>query len=264
MPGTGHPEEGSRALVNPMDMSGRSVLVTGASSGIGQAVARLMAGLGARVAVSGRDSDRIAATLAALPGEGHHAAPFDLSDLAAIPAWIKALAGVMGPLSAIAHCAAVQETRPIRGFDVDFFTETLRTNLGSALALAQGFRVRGCHAATASLVLVASTTAIKGAAGNVVYAASKGGVLAATRSLALELVRDGIRVNAVLPGLVDTPMADRFRALVPAEHFERVVDLHPLGLGRPEDIAHAVGFLAADTARWITGTTLTVDGGLLA
>ena len=116
----------------------------------------------------------------------------------------------------------------------------------------------------ASLVLLSSVSALVGQASNVVYCASKGAVLAATRALAVELMRDGIRVNAVLPALVETEMADRFRATMTEAQWQGYVAQYPMGIGRPEDIANAVGFLLSDASRWINGIGLVVDGGVLA
>lgn len=249
---------------NPMDLTGRSVLVTGASSGIGRATAVLCARLGARVTACGRDPGRLADTMALLDGGDHHAEPFDLTDLDGVPGWMRRLAGERGPFDGVAHCAGVQETRPIRSFDAAFFERVATANLGAALALAKGFRQRGCHAETASLVLVSSIAAQIGTPGNVVYAATKGGIEAAVRGLALELLRDGVRVNGVVPALVETEMVERARDRLTPEQFAAMVARQPMGLGQPADVAMSIGFLLSDASRWTTGVMLPVDGGTLA
>jgi NAD(P)-dependent dehydrogenase (short-subunit alcohol dehydrogenase family) len=103
-----------------------------------------------------------------------------------------------------------------------------------------------------------------GSPASVGYSLSKGAIDAMTRSLALEYARKGIRVNAVAPGFVQTPMFEKTRTTWTKEQENRVEQLHPLGLGRPEDIANAIAFLLADASRWITGTVLVVDGGYTA
>ncbi len=251
-------------VFNPMSLEGRTILVTGASSGIGKATAIYLSKLGARVVASGRNSDRLDETLAALAGEGHIGRLFDLADLDAIVPWLKALCAEIGPLNGIALCAGIQATKPIQAINPVFVMDVLTQNLGAALMLAQGFRLKACHGAPASLVYCSSSAALRTAPGNVVYAASKGGIVSAVKGLGVELVRDGVRVNAVAPAMVDTPMSDQFRTILSEDNFKRVVDMHPLGLGRPDDVAAAIAFLLADTSRWITGSILSVDGGFLA
>ncbi len=249
---------------NPMSLEGRTILVTGATSGIGRATAIYLSRLGARVVASGRNVERLDGVMAELEGTGHVGRLFDLADLDAIVPWMKTLCAEIGPLNGIAHCAGVQATRPIQAIKPEFVMDVLTQNLGAALMLAQGFRLKACHGTPASLVYCSSSAALKTAPGNVVYAASKGGIVSAVKGLGVELVRDGVRVNAVAPAMVDTPMSDQFRTILSEEHFKRVVDMHPLGLGQPDDVAAAIAFLLADTSRWITGSILCVDGGFLA
>ncbi len=249
---------------NPMSLEGRTILVTGATSGIGKATAIYLSKLGARVVASGRNQERLDQVMAELDGTDHIGRLFDLSDLDAIVPWLKALCAEIGPLNGIAHCAGVQATRPIQAVKPDFVMDVLTQNLGAALMLAQAFRLKACHGSPASLVYCSSSAALRTAPGNVVYASSKGGIVSAVKGLGVELVRDGVRVNAVAPAMVDTPMSDQFRTILSEENFQRVVDMHPLGLGRPDDVAAAIAFLLADTSRWITGSILSVDGGFLA
>ena len=249
---------------NPMSLQGRRILVTGASSGIGQATAVYASRLGAEIIVTGRDAGRLEQTLQELSGTGHRSSVFDLSELSEIGPWLKRLCAETGPLQGIAHCAGIQSTRPLQAIDPGFVDSILSSNLTASLLLAQAFRLKSCHSGPASLVYVSSSAALRTAPGNTVYAASKGGLIAATKGLGVELVRDGIRVNAVAPAMVDTPMAQNFRSVLAEDNFQKVIAMHPLGFGRPEDVAAAICFLLADTARWITGSVLCVDGGFLA
>lgn len=254
----------SKATANPMDMSERTVLVTGASTGIGRAVAVLMAQLGARVILNGRNVERLNDTLQGLTGQGHIIAAHDLSDMNMIAPWMKALSQEHGLLNGVVHCAGIQITKPVRIVDEAFFDETMRTNLGSALALARGFRQKACKGSPAAMVFVSSIAGLIGQPGNAVYAASKGGLIAATRALAIEFLRDDIRVNAVAPALVDTEMAKKARDSMSAEQYQYMLDQHPMGIGQPEDVANAIAFLLSDASRWINAITLPVEGAYLA
>lgn len=255
----------SPAAYNPMDLTGRRILVTGASAGIGRATAVMLSRLGARLVLNGRDEERLAETADRLDGDdeggGHAIAPFDLSDLEAVPGWIKGLCADDAPFDGIAHCAGIQTLRPIRIFSAAFFDEVMRANLGSALALARGLRQKGCHAERAAMALISSTAATAASPGNVVYAASKGGIIAATKGLAVELLSDGIRVNCVVPSIVETELIERGKQKLTADQYEHLRTLQPLGFGHPDDIAHMIAYLLADTSRWMTGSIVTVDGG---
>jgi NAD(P)-dependent dehydrogenase (short-subunit alcohol dehydrogenase family) len=253
------------AAYNPMDLSGRLILVTGASAGIGRATAAVLAKLGARLVLNGRDAGRLDETATRLEpaadGQAHAIAPFDLSDLEAVPGWVKQQTAALGPLHGIAHCAGIQSLRPIRIFSAAFFDEVMRSNLGSALALARGLRQKGCHADRAAMALISSTAATAASPGNVVYAASKGGIIAATKGLAVELLSDGIRVNCVVPSIVETELIERGKQKLTAEQYEHLRTLQPMGFGHPDDVAHMLAYLLADTSRWMTGSIVTVDGG---
>jgi NAD(P)-dependent dehydrogenase (short-subunit alcohol dehydrogenase family) len=257
-------QTGNTPDFNPMSFRGRSVMVTGASSGIGRATAIYASRLGARLVICGRNEERLSAVMGELHGGGHVSKVFDFTQLDQIVSWLKSVCAEVGPLHGLAHCAAVQATRPIQAINPAFVQDTLTQNLGAALILAQAFRLKACHAPQASLVLVASSAALRAAPGNAVYAASKGGIISAVKGLGVELVRDGVRVNAVAPAMVDTPMSDQFRGILSEENFQKVIAMHPMGIGQPEDVAAAITFLLADTARWITGSVLCIDGGFLA
>ncbi len=245
-------------------LHGRRVLVTGASAGVGRGVAQVLATQGAIIIATGRDAGRLQETLATL-SPGHHAAEVcDLADLDRVPARLKSITTTHGALDGLAHCAGVQAMRPVRSFTAAHFDELLRTNLGSIFALARGLRQKGCHAPRASMAIVASVAGMKALPGNLVYGASKAGALLAAQGLALELLPDGIRVNAVAPAMVDTDLIRRLKTTLSADQFDQLLARQPLGLGQPEDVGHAIAYLLSDAARHVTGTTLTVDGGATA
>ena len=246
---------------NPLDLSGRTVLVTGGSSGIGRETAVVLSELGARVIVTGRRTEELDATLGRMVPGGHAIEPFDLTDLEGVPGWVKSIAQRHGPLDGLVHAAGLRTTAGLRGLSVETLHETFRVNLDSAVMLAKGFRQKGCCAANASLVLFSSVAAIVGAPATSAYAASKGAVIGLTKSLASELAREGIRVNCIAPGMVQSEMTDQFRRTLTEEQFAGLVARHPLGLGTTWDVACAVAYLLSDAGRWMTGHSLVLDGG---
>ena len=246
---------------NPLDLAGSTVLVTGASSGIGRETAILLSTLGARVILAGRNQAKLDEAMSSLEGGGHKVASFDLAALQEIPRWIAAMAADSGPLSGIVHAAGKQLTAPIRFLSPQQMDDLMKINVHSAAMLVKGFCQKGCRTAHGSIVFISSVMGLVGKPGIAIYCATKAALSGLTRSLALELAPDGIRVNCVAPGFVQTEMLDSLWESLPADQFAAIERAHPLGFGMPRDVANAVAFLLADTGRWITGSTLLLDGG---
>jgi len=245
-----------------LNLAGKCILITGASSGIGRATAQLMAHRGARIVGLARDANRLEETRASLAGSNHLVRSVDLEDAAAIGPLVQDLVQETAPLAAIVHAAGVQHARPLRMSRPDDFLAHYRVNALAGAMLLAAVSKRGIAAeGGCSVVLVGSVMSELGAAGLSAYCSSKGALLGLVRAAALELAAARIRVNAVLPGVVDTEMSRHHRATLGAEHVKQIEQMHPLGIGQAEDVAQAIAFLASDAARWITGTCLTVDGG---
>jgi len=251
-------------MVNPMDMMGRCMIVTGASSGLGREIATCLSRLGARVILVARNRQNLEQTAGMLDGKDHVIEPFDLSQCDEIPPWMKGLAKKHGLLDGVVHSAGIQLTRPIKDWNSTDCERLMNVNLNACFALAKGFRQKGVHKQISGIVFLSSVAGLVAEPGLAIYTASKSAIIGLTRCLAIELVRDGIRVNAIAPGFIHTEMVDGLLDCMPPEYLATLAAKHPLGLGKPRDVAHAVAFLLADTGRWITGTTLVVDGGYTA
>ncbi|MFC4222725.1 SDR family NAD(P)-dependent oxidoreductase [Lysinibacter cavernae] len=245
-------------------ITGKRILITGGSSGIGLATATLAATMGAKVVIVGRDSNRVSNVVTELPGSGHHGLVFDLSDLDNIPKLVKEASAFEGGLDGLVHSAGLHETAPLKALSATRTRALFDVNVTAAMMLAKGFRVRTIEKNDPSLVFLASVAGLVGQPATSQYSATKGAVISLTKSLAIELAREGIRVNAVAPGVVETPMATSLAQQIGSENYDSVVRQHPLGLGTPLEVAHAVLFLMSPAARWITGTSLIIDGGYTA
>ena len=239
-------------------LDGKTALVTGASGGIGAAIARALHGQGATVALSGTRHDALEA-LAAELGERAHACPADLRDPAAADALIAAAEAAAGPLHILVNNAGLtRDMLALRMKDEDW-DAVLNLDLSAPFRLARA-SLRGMLRRRAGRIIgISSIVGSTGNAGQANYAAAKAGLVGMSKALAQEVASRGITVNIVAPGFVDTPMT---HALSDAQK-TKLSEAIPLGrLGRPEDIAAAVAYLASDEAGWVTGATLHVNGGM--
>nr|WP_218844832.1 SDR family oxidoreductase [Microbacterium pseudoresistens] len=245
-------------------MADHTVLITGASSGIGRASARLAAERGARIGLVARNEAALRATRDDLPGTGHVVLPADLSDDSTIPDLVRRAVDELGALSGFVHAAGAHAFTPLRTLSARKIAELYQLNVAAALLILKELRRPEARAEELSAVFVSSAVGIVGSPGVSGYAASKAAVAAAARSLALEVADEKIRVNSVAAGVVSTPLTDKMRQLVGPDGWSRIESAHPLGLGSPDDIASAIIFLLSADARWITGSTMAVDGGYTA
>jgi 3-oxoacyl-[acyl-carrier protein] reductase len=245
-------------------LEGTGVLVTGAVGAIGSAVARAFAECGARVAVSDLSEGGAHELAASLPGDGHAGFGADLADVASHTALVAAAAEAVGPLSALAHLAAVLLRRhDIAEIDESDWDAQVDVNFKGTFFLNRAFAEHLRAAGRTGAIVNFSSQGwwTGGFGGSVVYNATKGGIVTLTRGLARSYAEAGIRVNAVAPGLVDTPM---LRDGMSDEALDRLLEQVPLGrMATPAEIAPAAVFLASDHARYVTGATLNISGGWL-
>lgn len=227
----------------------RSVLITGGSRGIGLATARALQASGDRVAVTYRTAEPPADVLAIR---------CDVTDAAQVDAAFKEAEDAHGPVGVLVCCAGIAKDQLLMRMSEDEFTSVLDTNLTGAFRAVKRASKGMLRARTGRVVLVSSAVGLRGEAGQSNYAASKAALVGFSRSMARELGSRNITFNVVAPGLTDTQMA----AELSEAQRQRLVDQIPLRrLGRPEEIAAAIAFLASPQAAYITGAVIPVDGG---
>lgn len=259
------------------DHVGTVALVTGGSSGIGRAVAELLAGQGARVAVNSADAEEAAAVAAAITAAGGTAVPAvaDVSDPAAIGAAVERTVSAFGSLDTLVACAGIQRYGAVADTDEATWDEVFATNVKGVFFAARAALPHLRRSGRGAVVIVSSVQAHASQTGVAAYAASKGALNALARSMAIDEARSaphGVRVNTVCPGSVDTPMLRWSAGLYSdgsPDGVQRTIDewarAYPLGrVGQPREIAEVVAFLASPRAAYVTGEDVRVDGGLLA
>jgi 3-oxoacyl-[acyl-carrier protein] reductase len=239
-------------------MDGKAALVTGASGGIGAAIARALHAQGASVVLSGTRREALDA-LAAELGERVFVCPADLRDAAEPDSLIEAAEQAAGPLWAVINNAGMtRDTLALRMSDADW-QMVLDVDLSAPFRLART-ALRGMLRRRAGRIInISSIVGATGNAGQANYAAAKAGLVGMTKALAQEVAPRGITVNAVAPGFVATAMTDKLSE----QQRTKLTEAIPLGrIGKPEDIAAAVVYLASEEAGWVTGATLHVNGGM--
>jgi len=240
------------------DLTGKAALVTGASGGIGGAIATALHGAGAVVGLSGTREAPLAA-LAAELGERAHVLPCDLSDMAAVDALPKRAAEAMGSLDILVNNAGITRDNLFMRMSDEDWQSVIDVNLTSAFRLCRG-AVRGMMKARwGRIVNITSVVGTAGNPGQANYCAAKAGLTGMSKALAQEVASRGITVNCVAPGFIATAMTDKLND----EQKGRITALIPTGrMGAPEEIASAVLYLASVEAGYVTGATLHVNGGM--
>ena len=249
-------------MMNLVDLGGKAICVTGASSGIGRACAVMAARLGARVLLTARRADELEATRAMMERPDEHVCvPCDLTDAAAVAA-LAARSLEFGKLDGLVFATGMAQSVPIGFTDPKAVELSFRTNSFSFIDLMRWFSKVKYRNPAFSVVAVSSVSNWSGWGCGSLYCGSKGALSAIVRSLSMELASKGVRVNAVSPSHIRTPMFEKAVAGVNSEaNLQKLLAEQPLGIGEPEQVASVVAFLLSNAASFLTGVDIPVDGG---
>jgi NAD(P)-dependent dehydrogenase (short-subunit alcohol dehydrogenase family) len=245
-----------------IDFQRKKVVVTGASCGIGCAVAEELSRYGASVVLVGRDAERLSRCSALLKPGKHYKLIIDLKDRANIVPAIRSFAKEQGKIYGLCHAARVDDFRPLSYSTPETLDSLLELNVTAGIELAGGVcRHDVIEEDGGSVLFLSSIAGRVGIPGRIGYSASHGGISAAARSMAIELARRKIRVNTISPGMVEGGISRKVLSRLSAAQLRDIEKAHPLGVGQIRDVARAAVFLLAPQTSWITGTDLVVDGG---
>lgn len=244
-------------MSNLLDLSGRKVLITGASSGIGKATAVLLDSLGAKTVLVGRDEQRLSETAQSLVHE-HLCIPYDLLDFDNYDKLFAKATADGEKLNGLVHCAGIAPPTPLKALGAKMIHNIIDTNFTSFIMLCSVYEKKK-YSIGGSIVGFSSVNAHLPRKYMSIYSGSKAATEVATKTIALELAKKNIRINCVAPGVVDTPMIQEMNT----EVLNEMLNYQLLGITDPEQIAHVVAFLLSDASSIITGRTIYADSGML-
>jgi len=248
---------------NPLDFSERKILVTGASSGIGQATAIYLSNLGAQIVLNGRNKERLNSTLLRLIGEKHQIAIADLAKEEDLSSLFEKIVSDGVKLNGIVHCAGIPFVMPLQSLTKKRLSEVMENNYFPFVELVRQYAKKK-YSNGGSIVCISSILSVQPRAYETGYIASKAAMNASVTSLAFELAKKKIRINGILAGNIMTEMVKKtLKECDNKEHLKNFIDKSLLGIGEPDDIASVCAFLLSDMSKFITGRNIYVDGGLL-
>jgi NAD(P)-dependent dehydrogenase (short-subunit alcohol dehydrogenase family) len=242
---------------NPFSLAGKTILVTGASSGIGRATAISCAKMGANIIITGRNQERLADTLSQMPGNQNSSIVADLTNAEQI----DALVADIPQLNGIVHCAGIGDRTLLKMAREKDIERVMSANFNAPVLLQRALLKKKKIQSEASIVFIASRAPFAPTIGNGLYAASKGAMLAYAKVLGLELAPQLIRVNCICPAMVWTELVERDAALTGADYHEAEKNYPLKRYGKPEDVANLAIYLLSDASCWMTGSNIDITGG---
>ena len=250
---------------NPITLEGKRFLITGAASGLGRSTSILLSKLGAELILWDIDINGLNATKDFCDVSKVFIINADLQNIADIKSNLINAVEKTGKINGLVHLAGRPYISPLKSINHKTTSEIFNLNTYAAIELAKVFSTKNIYEGDrGSIVLISSVYGLVGSAANVGYAMSKSALHGITKSLSIELAPKKIRVNCVAPGFIKTKMLEDISDSFNDNYSETIANLHPLGLGEPEDVANVIAFLLSDMSKWITGSILSVDGGYTA
>jgi len=243
-------------MYNPFSLQGKTILVTGASSGIGRGVCIDCSKMGAKVHLMARNEERLNETLSQMEGDGHEIHKVDLCNTDEINTLVDNLSVVDG----IVLCAGIIKTMPVKNITEEAMMEIFNANILGDIKLCSRMLKKKKISRGGSVVFISSVSTFNVKVGNSLYSATKGAVNSFAKAMALEVSKQEMRVNCIQPGFVPSNILSS-GAIEEDDFLKFYAQRHPLGFGTPSDIANGCIYLLSDASRWVTGSIFTIDGG---
>lgn len=246
-------------MITPFHLHNKTILITGASSGIGREAAITCVNMGASVIITGRNENQLNQTLKLLSGSSHQAVVCDLLKTEELDQLVSNIPNIDG----FVNCAGVVNPFPIGFLNKEKIDETMLPNFYLAVELTnQMFRKKKVNKAS-SFVFLSSISSQHPHKGSSIYSASKAAIEAFSKTIAVEYAHQMIRSNCIAPALIQTKMLDEAFKNLPEDQYKKEKEKYPFGIGQTVDVANLIVFLLSSGSKWITGQTIKMDGGLL-
>ena len=249
-------------MINPMDLTGKHIVVTGASSGLGRQTCITLSRLGAKVSLIARNEERLKETVSLMEGTEHFVFPFDITEIEGLEDLIKFIVNKNGKINGYVHAAGVFTRKPISMTKYDFLRDMMSLHVYSFMEFVRIIAKKKISDEGTSIVAVSSASTLSADKGQVAYIATKGALDRLVRPMAIELGESRkFRVNTVNPGWIKTDMFYNFIQEQGQERMDEILKPCFLGASEPADVANTIAFLLSDASKMITGQNIVIDGG---